>query len=330
MEKRKELWRALPFVMALLLLTLVPVQSASAIFGRGKEETKAVEGAPVAENMAIRVYRGVAYEGAFRAVDNEGDEITFAIAQEAKKGTVTLTEDGLGFVYTPHGKLGSDSFTYTASDAYGNTSLPATVSVTIEKANSGVCYADMAGNRAHTAAVDLAEHDVFTGARLGGSYFFEPERTLSRGEFIAMALAAMDVSAEEVQMTGFCDDASIPSWAKGYAVSALNAGVVSGISTAEGAAFRAGDLITLNEAAVVLNRLLRVTDVDLSDYAENAWCAQAVANLQSVSIIESGRFSADEMRSGVTRAQAAEMLSAAMTLRNDRNEKGGLLSGLFG
>ena len=333
MEKRKELWRALPFVMALLLLTLVPVQSASAIFGRGKEETKAVEGAPVAENMAIRVFRGVAYEGAFRAVDNEGDEITFAIAQEAKKGTVTLTEDGLGFVYTPHGKLGSDSFTYMASDAYGNTSLPATVSVTIEKANSGVCYADMAGNRAHTAAVDLAEHDVFTGARLGGSYFFEPERTLSRGEFIAMALAAMDVSAEEVQMTGFCDDASIPSWAKGYAVSALNAGVVSGISTAEGAAFRAGDLITLNEA-VVLNRLLRVTDVDLSDYdaqdAENAWCAQAVANLQSVSIIESGRFSADEMRSGVTRAQAAEMLSAAMTLRNDRNEKGGLLSGLFG
>ena len=75
MEKRKELWRALPFVMALLLLTLVPVQSASAIFGRGKEETKAVEGAPVAENMAIRVFRGVAYEGAFRAVDNEGDTL---------------------------------------------------------------------------------------------------------------------------------------------------------------------------------------------------------------------------------------------------------------
>ena len=176
MEKRKELWRALPFVMALLLLTLVPVQSASAIFGRGKEETKAVEGAPVAENMAIRVFRGVAYEGAFRAVDNEGDEITFALAREAIKGTVTLTEDGLGFVYTPHGKLGSDSFTYTASDAYGNTSLPATVSVTIEKANSGVCYADMAGNRAHTAAVGSAVRGGCWGGRVGGSYFFEQER----------------------------------------------------------------------------------------------------------------------------------------------------------
>ena len=256
------------------------------------------------------------------------------VPPELKPVQVALTEDGLGFVYTPGGKLGTDSFTYTAIDAYGNTSLPATVSITIEKANSGVCYADMGGDRAHTAAVDLAEHGVFVGAKIGDSYFFEPERTLSRGEFVAMALAAMDVSEEDVQMTGFCDDASIPTWAKGYAVSALNAGVVSGVSTAEGVAFRANDAITLNEAAVVLNRLLRVTDVDLSDYdvqdADNAWCAQAVANLQSVSVIESGRFSTDEMRSGVTRAQAAEILSAAMTLKDGRAGKGGLLSGIFG
>ena len=254
MEKRKELWRALPFVMAMLLLTLVPMQSADALFGKGKEEAKAADGAPVAENLTIKVYRGVPYEGVFRAVDNEGDEMTFAIAQEPKKGMVALTEDGLGFVYTPGGKLGADSFTYTASDACGNTSLPATVSVTVEKASSGICYADMGGNRAHTAAVDLAEHGVFVGARIGDSYFFEPERTLSRGEFVAMALAAMDVSAEDVQMTGFCDDAGIPTWAKGYAVSALNAGVVSGVSTAEGVAFRANDAISLNEAAVAAAR----------------------------------------------------------------------------
>ena len=44
MEKRKEFWRALPFVMALLLLTLVPMQSASALFGKSKEEVKAADG----------------------------------------------------------------------------------------------------------------------------------------------------------------------------------------------------------------------------------------------------------------------------------------------
>ena len=155
----------LPFVMAILLLTFIPLQSVSALFGREKETPRAADGAPVAENMEIRAYRGVAYEGAFRAVDNEGGALCFAVAREPKKGAVTLTEDGLGFVYTPHGKLGSDSFTYTASDAYGNTSLPATVSVTIEKANSGVCYADMAGNRARRRSMNIPNMPISSIAK---------------------------------------------------------------------------------------------------------------------------------------------------------------------
>ncbi len=331
MDTRKDrLWRALPFVMALLLLTLLPLQGVSALFGREKEESCSADGAPVAENLELRVYRGVPYTGAFRAVDNEGGALAFEIVSQPKKGTASLTEDGLGFVYTPGGKLGTDSFTYTAADAEGNVSLPATVSITVERAASGVTYADMDGNAAYTAAVDLAEHGVLIGTKLGGSWFFEPERTVTRGEFVAMALAAMGLKAEQTGMTGFCDDGDIPSWAKGYAVSALNAGIISGTGTPEGTAFRARDAITLNEAAVVLNRLLRVTDVDLSDYdAADAWCAQAVANLQSVSVLESGRFSADELRSGVTRAQAAELLSAAITLSESRAPQG-LFSAIFG
>lgn len=331
MDTRKDrLWRALPFVMALLLLTLLPLQGVSALFGREKEESRSADGAPVAENLELRVYRGVPYMGAFRAVDNEGGALAFEIVSQPKKGTASLTEDGLGFVYTPGGKLGTDSFTYTAADAEGNVSLPATVSIAVERAASGVTYADMDGNAAYTAAVDLAEHGVLIGTKLGGSWFFEPERTVTRGEFVAMALAAMGLKAEQTGMTGFCDDGDIPSWAKGYAVSALNAGIISGTGTPEGTAFRARDAITLNEAAVVLNRLLRVTDVDLSDYdAADAWCAQAVANLQSVSVLESGRFSADELRSGVTRAQAAELLSAAITLSESRAPQG-LFSAIFG
>ena len=162
MEKRKEFWRALPFVMALLLLTLVPAQSASALFGKGKEEAKAVDGAPVAENMEIKVYRGVAYEGEFRAVDNEGDEVTFAIAQEPKKGTVALTEDGLGFVYTPGGKLGTDSFTYHVTDAVGNRSATATVTVSVEKNDSGIVFSDMETDEYLSAALEMSEKEIMT------------------------------------------------------------------------------------------------------------------------------------------------------------------------
>ena len=119
-------------------------------------------------------------------------------------------------------------------------------------------------------------------------------------------------------MTGFCDDAEIPTWAKGSAVSALQCGLIRGVGTEGGMAFCADEGVTLSEAATVLNRLLRVTDVDLSDYdagSADAWSAQAVANLESVRVIESGSFSAGDfapLRSRAARPRRAPL--AAMTL----------------
>ncbi len=324
--------RAVPFAMAMLLITLIPIQSASALFGQSKRTPTAAEGAPIAQNMELRVYRNVPCTGTFRAVDSEGEAVTFSIADTPKKGTVALTEDGLGFVYKPNkNKIGADCFTYTATDESGNVSLPAAVKLTIERTQSGISYADMDASRAATAAVDLAEHGIFVGARVGENYFFEPERVLSRGEFIAMAMAASGAKVVPANVTGFSDDAEIPAWCKGYAVCALSRGVIRGVETEQGVAFDADKAITLNEASVVLNRLLAVTDVDLNSYdgAVDAWCAQAVANLQSVSILQAGRFTDDDMRRSITRAEAAELLSAAMTLQTGRGTDRGLLGELL-
>ncbi len=315
-QKIKELlWLAVPFAAA-LVLCLLAAQSITAAEG----------GVPIAKKQEIRVFRGVPYTGTLSATDAEGGELSFAIVEEPKHGTLEL--DGSTFVYTPkESRLGSDEFTFTASDSEGNVSEPACVKISVERSRSGVRYADMEDCSAYTAAVALADEGVFVGTQVGGNYFFEPERSVSRGEFVAMSLRAMDLSPDEVTVTGFCDDAGIPVWAKGYAVSALRAGVIRGVGTAEGIAFRAEDAITLSEAATVLNRLLDVTDVSL-DGAEESWSAQAVANLMSVSVIETGRFGAQDMQRAMTRAEAAELLSAAMTLSEGKS--GGLLGRLFG
>ena len=76
-----------------------------------------------------------------------------------------------------------------------------------------------------------------------------------------MALACAGIPAGDLMMTGFCDDAEIPTWAKGSAVSALQCGLIRGVGTEGGMAFCADEGVTLSEAATVLNRLLRVTDV---------------------------------------------------------------------
>ena len=257
-KNRELLWRTVPFVMAMLLLALTGIPLRPSSDGR-KRRLRRTRARP-SRRASTCVSTAASPTGTLAAIDREGGEVSFAIAEQPSKGTVTL--DGETFVYTSaKNKTGVDRFTYTATDAAGSTSAPAEVRITIARAKCGVTYDDMAESAAYTAAVDLAEHGVFVGAQVGSRRFFEPDRAVSRGEFVTMALACAGIPAGDLMMTGFCDDAEILTWAKGSAVSALQCGLIRGVGTEGGMAFCADEGVTLSEAATVLNRLLRVTDV---------------------------------------------------------------------
>ena len=325
------MWGALPFVAAMLLTTLIPL-NASAFFGNKKEETQTpAPGVPIAQDLAVRAYRGVPYTGALKALDDADGALTFTVAEAPQKGALEIGEDGV-FVYTPDkNKAGSDRFTFTAADGDGNVSAPATVKIRIARVASGVEYADTEGKGCATAAIDLAERGVFVGAQVGGDRFFEPERTVTRGEFVAMAMTAAGIAPSDVTVTGFCDDDAIPTWAKGSAAGALAAGVVYGAPTAEGVAFRADSDVTVSEAAAILDRVLQVTDVDLADFdgTEPVWYAQAAANLASVGVAPVGGYTSETLPRSLTRAEAAELLSAAMALSEAREARESVWSRIF-
>ena len=300
--------------------------SASALFGKKSAPAEPVEGAPVARDVEISTYRDIPYEAQFLASDSEGDDMTYAVVQQPKKGTVTI--DGVNFTYTPNkGAVGGDSFTYTATDSGGNVSLPATVTVTIEKTRSGVTYADTQNSTAAAAAQHLAEAGIFTGAKIGDQYYFQPDAEVSRSEFLAMVMETAGREVTPVTMTGFCDDESIPTWAKAYAAAGVADGIVQGKTTAEGAAFQGGQAITFNEAATVLDRVLDLGDVELDVwYADReavpSWAAQAVGNMEAVSVLAAGSFGSQTMAQTVTRADAAQMLSAAKMLLDGEESEG--------
>ena len=112
---------------------------------------------------------------------------------------------------------------------------------------------------------------------------------------------------------------SVHNRAKAYAAAGVADGIIQGVSTAEGVAFQGDEPITFNEAATVLNRVLAVEDVDLAGwYADReavpSWAAQAVGNMEAVSVLAAGSFGSAAMGETVTRADAAQMLSAADTL----------------
>lgn len=316
--------------MTALALTaaLAMATPALALFGKKNAKAAVRADAPVAREIQAVTYRNIPYYAQFLAADGDGEDLAFQLKTKPKHGTVKIS--GANFVYTPEKeRTGSDSFTYIAKDSKGHASAPATVSVEVKKTRSGVSYSDTDGCRGAAAAQQLAEDGIFTGAKIGGRYFFEPQRPVLRSEFLAMAMETAKMSPESVTMTGFCDDAAIPAWAKAYAETGLAGGVVKGTKTRDGVAFQGQRGVTFNEAAAILNRVLAVNNVDLQAwYAQRravpSWAAQAVGNLESVNVMAAGSFGSRTLNRSMTRSDAACMLAAAKTLLQSRD------AGVFG
>ena len=281
---------------------------------------------PVARNMELTTYKNVAITGYFDAVDGEGDALTFQLTSTPARGAVTLAEDGSSqFVYTPYeNKTGSDSFTYVAIDPAGNTSPEAKVSLRIDKPDTKVTYADLTGHPVQKSAVRLAEEGIYVGRYVDGRYFFDPDQTVTRAQFLTMAMSVAGLEdLEGVTLTGFSDDDAIPTWAKGAVSAALKAGVVQGSKNESGApVFGADDTITRAEATVMLDNLLDITDVPVEVFSIDGaghWAAQAAANLSASGIIRADTAGAVQLADTLTMADAAEMLDGALDVMDARN-----------
>lgn len=321
-----------PSFRAVLALTLVLLAGVflwagvPALATEGQTFVIAQNAKPIAENLDLSTFRNIAIRGNFEAIDPEGDCVTFEVSDVPKKGSVEPGTDG-SFVYTPNeNKKGQDSFTYIAIDSHGNLSNKATVTISINKQTTKITYSDMTGNGSYYAALMLAEKDVLTGEKLGNEYFFRPDDLVPRGEFVAMCLSMSGAETlQGITRTGFADDDSIPKWVKPYVSTALLSGIISGYKDNDGKlVFAAQEPITFAEAAVVLDNLLKLTDVSIrEDETCAAWSYQAEANVAACNIIPSMGTACCKT---VSRAEAADMLVSAMTLLKDRENSGSLLN----
>ena len=296
--------------LALILLLMFGAATASAV------ESFRENTAPVAENLEINTYRGVSVGGRLSAVDPEGDTLRFTVTTAPTKGELEISEDGR-FVYTPaDGKKGKDYFGYKAMDGDGNHSQEATVIIRIQKQKSDVRYTDTAGLATDYAAHALVESGALVGQYLGGQYVFEPDREMTRGEFLSLCMDIAGVKPlSGVRSTGFSDDSAIPGWIKPYVSTALLTGAIAGYAGEAGATFVSDASVSQSEAAVILNRVMQISDVSGSSAWTSdtvpIWAAQAVSNLAACSVIYPAGTSFSD---GLTRAEAADMLVRAMAL----------------
>lgn len=251
----------------------VAPESTMVISIRGKEDK-----APVAEDSQLETYKNLPNEGQLRASDPEQEQLTFTLTRGPRRGEVILRPDG-SFLYTPkNNKVGTDSFTYTAADPAGNVSREATVTVQILKPADARQYADTSGNDCRFAAEWMRNTGIFAGETVSGQLCFSAEAEVTRGEFLAMLMQTLELPVDRTAAyTGFADEAE--DWLKPYLAAALRSGIIQGYPSQEGAVFCPEQVITGDEAAMMICSALDLaapTGVQPAQ-GQTAWAAQAQA-----------------------------------------------------
>ncbi len=241
---------------------------------RGKQDK-----APVAEDFSLETYKNLPNQGKLKVTDPEGEALTYTVVRQPKRGEVVLTEDG-GFTYTPKkNKVGVDSFTYTATDPAGNVSREATVTIQIMKPTDATQYTDTAGAPYQFAAEWMKNTGLFVGETLAGKDCFQPEKEVSRGQFLAMLVDVLDIPVEDVSFDALPEDT--PNWLKPYLAAAMRAGITANLPDNKSASFEADATILEGEVAVMVQNALDLPVLVSADGEEDSetpvWAQTAIA-----------------------------------------------------
>ncbi len=267
--------------------------------------------------LNVSTQKNITLFGTLPAYDPDGDKVRIEIVSYPEKGLLELTDTVLGeYKYIPDENFaGKDEFTYVARDIYGNYSASKTVSLTVERPKSSLAFADMAGSPAEGSALALAEEGIMSGTTVGGEVYFEPDRAVTRGEFVVMAMNAIGMrkvtsSSESV----FADEEQMPEPMRKYVNAAYRLGFIKGEKDSEGnTCFYPDRKITRAEAACILASMIEadtpvITPV-FSDAADiPAWAAPSLYSLSYMGIMPTQNGSISPTLT-LTRADTAMILS---------------------
>ncbi|MBQ6890584.1 MAG: cadherin-like domain-containing protein [Oscillospiraceae bacterium] len=271
---------------------------------RGKQDK-----APAVTDQSFETYKNLPREGKLKASDPEGDEMTYTVIRQPKRGEVIIRGDG-SFLYTPNkNKVGTDRFVYTATDSAGNVSREATVTIELKKPTAKE-YSDTLGSDCRFEAEWLKNTGLFAGETVNGESCFQPEKPVTRGEYLAMMVKLLQLPMEE----GYEPEAvqTAPRWLRPYVAAALRSGLLEGVDISQSGYFEGH--ITGCEAAMMAQSVLELkvsAGATLNAEGETLPPEQiALACLAENGITLPGE-------QALTRAQVAQMLYRVKSLAQD-------------
>ena len=277
-------------------------------------------------SLNVSTHRNVSVWGSLSGYDSDGDDIRFEIVSYPTNGSISLVDRVNGeFVYTPGAEYtGKDSFKYVVVDKYGNYSAASEVSLRIDRVRLESVIGDMGGNRAHTDAIALVEKGIMDVQKnASGALCFSPEKTVTREDFLVMAMKAAGITPDSATDGGFADDDNISASAKRYVAFARKKGYISGVESKGEYYFYPQNTVTTAEAAVIIDNIIGANKYvvnkngALSVFADKAdvpaWAEDSMLSLKQVGII-SGNSGYLYPQKELTRENAASLLGALVRL----------------
>ena len=256
--------------------------------------------APTAADLQISGYRNIDIPIALSAYDREDDRLTYTVVSAPSRGTLAVVDDTL--IYSPApDKSGKATFTYYASDSAGNTSELATVTIDIRRQTTDVWYDDLAGSKLQHAAITLAEEGIYCGRSIGGHRVFDADETVSRGECITLAAAALDFPLNASVSAALTEE---QGWQSAYLAAAAEAEIITDA--------RYDDAVTGAEAAAILARMMGVSATRISaDGTVPTWASADVSALTEFGIMTD----TSNLSQSITRGELAVWLANIAAIR---------------
>lgn len=246
------------------------------------------------------------------AKDPEEDILEYIVISYPKYGRVCMLEEG-EFSYTPNkGFVGEDKFSYVVRDSFGNYSLPATVKLETANRMCTVEYKDMEERAEYNAAVAMTAMGIMGGEIIGDDVYFNPDKEVSRAEFVTLAMKASGIRADSTIAESYFDDNDqIPKSLLPYVATAQRIGLINGEFNGKELIFSPNEKITRYEAANLLAVILGVGEgaeesVFATDDEIPVWARQGVYAMCYLGVFDTE--DTVNASSPVTRASAAEYL----------------------
>ena len=187
--------------------------------------------APSAEDVAVvNTQSGIACFGRLEGNDPEGDYIEFMVVSYPKNGELVLDKESGKYSYMPRGEfVGKDKFSFVVRDCYGNFSKVQVANIKVSERMCDAVFVDMEGREEYNGAVAMAAMGVMSGKIVGDDVYFEADKTVTRAEFVSMAMKAMGIKADStITKSFFDDDSDIPKSLRPYVATAARLGIVGG------------------------------------------------------------------------------------------------------